>query len=150
MKVVEFRIEGVAQAKERARVSGRSFYTPSRTSAYEGEVGRSFVAASPFLPEETSTYRGPVALCVTEYRRIPNSWPQWRRNEALRGAQYPITRPDIDNVLKSIKDGLKGIAYHDDSQVTDVSIAKRYVRTPEDNQPYCDVAVQYLNDLEVK
>ena len=37
-------------------------------------------------------------------------------------------KPDCDNLIKSILDSLNGVAYKDDSQVTDVHIKKRYNR----------------------
>ena len=35
-------------------------------------------------------------------------------------------RPDIDNISKIILDGLNGVAYKDDLQITDLSIKKIY------------------------
>jgi Holliday junction resolvase RusA-like endonuclease len=43
---------------------------------------------------------------------------------------YPVCKPDLDNYIKAAKDGLKGIAWHDDSQVIRISAEKRYSDTP--------------------
>ena len=64
------------------------------------------------------------------------------KNEALQSFERPLrerdlvvdlhhfytsgNRPDLDNMLKSILDGLKGAPYVDDSQVVRVS-AERYI-----------------------
>ena len=39
---------------------------------------------------------------------------------------YCDKKPDIDNVMKAILDGLNGMAYSDDSQVVDISCSKCY------------------------
>ena len=46
--------------------------------------------------------------------------------EALSGHIEPSKKPDVDNVLKSIMDGLEGIVYKRDAQVTRVRIDKKY------------------------
>jgi Holliday junction resolvase RusA-like endonuclease len=38
----------------------------------------------------------------------------------------PTVKPDADKLLRAVKDALKGTIYEDDSQVTDVVVAKRY------------------------
>lgn len=39
---------------------------------------------------------------------------------------FPVVKPDLDNLVKAVKDALKGIAWHDDSQVCDSRESKRY------------------------
>lgn len=43
---------------------------------------------------------------------------------------HPTCKPDLDNLIKAAKDGLKGIAWHDDSQVTIIMAKKEYGDTP--------------------
>lgn len=40
----------------------------------------------------------------------------------------PSVIPDLDKLLRMLKDGLKGAAYHDDAQVVTVDVKKRYTR----------------------
>lgn len=42
----------------------------------------------------------------------------------------PTKKPDIDNVLKSVLDGLQGVAYKDDKNITSARISKRYSAEP--------------------
>ena len=42
-------------------------------------------------------------------------------------------KPDIDNILKVVLDGLNGIAYEDDKQVTIVQCKKSYMKPGFDN-----------------
>ena len=43
--------------------------------------------------------------------------------------KYCDKKPDIDNILKSIQDGLNGVAYDDDSQVVGVESYKLYTES---------------------
>ena len=46
------------------------------------------------------------------------------------GLLRPTTKPDIDNVIKAVLDGLNGVAYADDSQVVALSASKCYSDDP--------------------
>lgn len=39
---------------------------------------------------------------------------------------YYTKKPDLDNLAKAIKDALRGIVYHDDSQIVEAHLYKRY------------------------
>ena len=45
--------------------------------------------------------------------------------------EYPVTRPDLDNLQKSIWDAVNGIIWKDDSQIVMGAAEKRYSDTPE-------------------
>lgn len=112
-----FEIPGdpVAKARPRASmVSGRArLYTPAKTEKYEARVAifaQQAMAGRPVM-------EGPVALSVTALFPIPPSWTKKRQAAARAGAEQHTKKPDLDNVLKAIKDGLNGVAWKDDSQV---------------------------------
>ncbi len=117
---VSFFVPGPAVAKARARTffaknMGRIVSaTPERTKRYESEV-KLFAAQA---MRGAAPLAGAVELHLTEHRKRPSG--------ARRGQIWPTTRPDVDNVLKSIKDGLNGVVYADDSQVARVIAEKRY------------------------
>lgn len=48
----------------------------------------------------------------------------------LNNEIYPTTKPDTDNIAKSILDSLNKIAYLDDKQVVDLRVRKRYAEVP--------------------
>ena len=48
----------------------------------------------------------------------------------LGGEELPTKKPDLDNVLKAVLDGLNGIAFVDDSQVVAITVRKKYTLTP--------------------
>ena len=60
---------------------------------------------------------GSLALSVRIYRDMPKSLSKKRRAAAEAELLRPITKPDLDNYVKGIKDALKGICWNDDSQV---------------------------------
>lgn len=57
--------------------------------------------------------------------------PKYRRLQALNGEHRPLTKPDIDNVIKVICDALNGIAYKDDTQIIKVTAEKFYSDEPK-------------------
>lgn len=50
-------------------------------------------------------------------------------------------KPDIDNITKIVLDGLNGIAYKDDNQITKIEVKKIYSETS-----YIEVEINYLED----
>lgn len=75
-------------------------------------------------------HAGPVTLDLMATFAPPQSWPKWKRERALAGDWPHLSRPDVDNLVKLVKDGLNGAAWLDDSQVINVSGAKQYGSTP--------------------
>ena len=112
-----FTVPGEPVAKGRARAfvrSGRVAHcTPEKTERYEARVAmfaqQAMAGAKPF--------GGAVELSVVARFSIPASWSKKRRQAAMDGVEHVTKRPDLDNVLKAIKDGLNGVAWKDDSQV---------------------------------
>ena len=54
----------------------------------------------------------------------------WRTNGGLnaQGRRKPdhLQKPDLDNIVKSVKDGLNGLAYDDDAQIISIGARKRW------------------------
>jgi len=100
--VARFTVNGEPAAKERPRVTARGTYTPDRTQAAEQVIGWMFRQAAPRHQPGPATEYGVTALFLCGTRR----------------------RRDVDNMLKLVLDGLNGIAWLDDAQVTEVSARK--------------------------
>jgi crossover junction endodeoxyribonuclease RusA len=75
---------------------------------------------------------GPVRLLVAFYLPRPKSLP--------KKVAHHTKKPDLDKLLRSVKDGLKAVAWHDDSQVVDVKAIKRYA--DRGTAPHAIVTVQ--------
>ncbi|GAB3249116.1 RusA family crossover junction endodeoxyribonuclease [Chitinimonas naiadis] len=100
--------------------------TPAKTEAYEELIKQ--VAEAAMVGRELIT--GPVAIRLEALLPIPQSWSKKKQHEALIGILYPTKKPDFDNVAKAISDGLNEVVFHDDAQVVDAYICKRYAETP--------------------
>ena len=75
---------------------------------------------------------GPLAVKVSLYFRWPTNrrvkrWSTLRSKPEQRAVRlYPTVRPDGDNCLKLVLDGLQGYAFDDDKQIVEVSCRKYY------------------------
>lgn len=124
----EFIVPGEPRGKGRprfSRVSGVA-YTPTETAAYENRIAlvyrEKYADCLPFA--------GEVFLTVSAYTAPPASTSKKRRAAMLNGDKRPTKKPDIDNILKAVLDGLNGVAYRDDKQVVAVTVIKSYAETP--------------------
>ena len=71
-----------------------------------------------------------MAIHVTAFVEIPTSDTKKKKERKLLGFLKPVKKPDVDNILKIVMDGLNGIAYPDDKQITDAHVKKRYSSEP--------------------
>ena len=126
MDLIRFTVPGQPVAKGRARSTIRNgfvaHYTPEKTANYESLVK----LAAHRAMERLSPWEFAVELKITAYMQIPASWSQKKQEAARRGEIRPKTKPDLDNIVKAIKDGMNGIVFKDDSQVIEVFARKFY------------------------
>jgi len=100
-------------------------YTPKKTSDYETEIRTQAQAVMTREPLET-----PLAVYLYFRLPIPRSHTKKRQEACLNGSERPIKKPDIDNLAKSVLDGLNGVVWHDDSQIVSLHLTKVYARNP--------------------
>jgi len=125
--ILEFTIPGEPVAKGRPRMTrqGRA-YTPKKTVNYETLIQECFAIAYPGHQPIT----GPLGLKIDAHFTIPASWSQKKQKAAQNYQIMPTKRPDVDNVIKCVADGLNGIAWRDDSQIVSVLANKFYSTRP--------------------
>ena len=82
---------------------------------------------------------GPIRLRIMARYSIPKRANKQDRLQMIMGFIRPQVKPDIDNVVKIIMDGLNGAAYTDDKQVVDVTALKAY-----GDMPRVEVEVEQL------
>lgn len=107
-------------------------YTPKKTSDYEAQVKAIAQSAMTREPLET-----PLAAFLYFRLPIPKSYPKKRIAACLAGSERPIKKPDLDNLAKSVLDGLNGVVYLDDAQLVSLHITKVY-----DHNPGVDIMVR--------
>ena len=67
----------------------------------------------------------PFRVEIGVFYKVPKRVTSYQRAAYLLGFVPPY-KPDADNVAKIILDALNGYAYEDDSQVTELTVMKRY------------------------
>lgn len=133
---VEFTIPGMIRGKGRHR----TFMHDSKGNQLRDAQGRPFMRTAP--DEKTvqcealvrdfasramrdagaAPFLGPVFVRIFVWKMPPKSWSEKKR----RAVKYVTGRPDCDNVLKLVKDAVKGIVWRDDSQVAKFSFERQY------------------------
>lgn len=70
---------------------------------------------------------GPCRLSLTFWMgRPPTTWTKEKRQAAMESPNGHTSKPDIDNLVKTIMDALSGIAWQDDAQVVEVRAIKHW------------------------
>jgi len=120
--MIKFEILGKVQAKQRPRFGKGFTYTPQETVNYENYVKMCYKQASKEYFEQG------VALNVkiVVYYDIPKSFSKKKKEDVFYMRVRPTIKPDCDNIAKGICDALNGIAWHDDSQIVELTIVKSY------------------------
>ncbi|MFX8681150.1 RusA family crossover junction endodeoxyribonuclease, partial [Acinetobacter baumannii] len=77
-------------------------YTPAKTVAYEGLVAHAAAQVMNGAPP----LDGPLRLVVIARFQLPKQVSKARRALAAAGRDWHTSRPDGDNVLKAVGDGL--------------------------------------------
>lgn len=119
--------EPVAQGRPRFSTQGgfARAYDPKKSKDFKQYVK---LAASDYRPQ--SLLEGPLALEVKVFKSSLKSFSQKKKKAAEVGELRPLTKPDVDNFVKGIKDALKSIIWKDDSQVVDLHVSKWYSENP--------------------
>ena len=98
------------RGKERPRFARGRVYTPRVTQKAEEEIGLAYKAAGGTLAPKGV----PVTVSITVHKAPAKSTPK----RVLM--KLDLRKPDLDNVIKLVLDGLNGVAYEDDSQVVSI------------------------------
>lgn len=115
-------IPGQPVAKGRARVTRKGWaYTPKKTRDYEGIVKQLAKAAM----KGHRILTGAVEVSILAIMRVPVSWSSKKREAAFRGGLRPITKPDLDNLVKNL-DAMNGVVWKDDAQIVGLEAVKQY------------------------
>ena len=112
--MIDLVIYGKPVGKARPRFSRRAnkvvTFTPRETQIYEQNVKS--LAQVAMLGK--AMLEGPVKVTITAYfaHKKKTGWH--------------ISRPDLDNIVKAIMDGLNGVVFSDDAVVAQLVASKQY------------------------
>lgn len=139
----EFIIPGEPQGKARPRatiIKGHArVYTPKATASYENLVRLAYMEKY----GDEKPLNGALIINISFYFAPPKSayWPvNSKHNGELKDGwnlKAHTSKPDIDNMEKTVLDGLNGVAFKDDSQIAMLVATKRY-----SEQPYVHVLIK--------
>ncbi|WLR50054.1 RusA family crossover junction endodeoxyribonuclease [Bacillus tianshenii] len=119
--------EPVAQGRPRAStINGRvRMYDPKKSKDFKTYVQ---LVASQHAPRKL--LEGPLYLHVKVYKPSLKSFSKKKKAAAERGELRPVTKPDVDNYVKGIKDACNKVIWKDDSQVVELQVSKWYSEKP--------------------
>jgi Holliday junction resolvase RusA-like endonuclease len=126
MMQILFTVYGHPVAKGRPRFSTRGkfpvAYTPEKTKTYETEVGMMAKAAM----GASEVLDGALEAFIYVTFPVPPSYSKKRTEACLSDTEKHTKRPDLDNVIKAVIDGMDKIVFFNDSQITSIHSTKVY------------------------
>lgn len=141
--MIKLHIPGEPQGKQRPRKSCSGYmYTPDKTRKYEERVRTAYRLryGNKMQWENGKTQ---LKMLVLAGYKIPEGASKGKKYAMQKGEILPTKKPDADNILKVIADGLNGLCYYDDKQIVDVTVRKYYT-----DQPGVDVMIWEKNNAE--
>jgi Holliday junction resolvase RusA-like endonuclease len=119
----EFFIQTIPQGQARARFARvGSFvktYDPKQSKDYKSDIRYQVMYTNHTLME------GPLTLILEFYMPRPKSHFNKKGLKQLAPSWHQV-KPDLDNLVKAVKDSVRGLLYNDDSQVCNLLAQKKY------------------------
>ena len=112
-------MKGNQKGSGRPRLGKNKTYTPQKTRNYEYLVKFSYLSVT-----SDKIVDNAIKITIRAFFEPPKSTSKKKYKELI-GQPY-IKKPDADNIAKVILDGLNGIAYKDDNQVSELIVHKIY------------------------
>jgi Holliday junction resolvase RusA-like endonuclease len=124
---VRFQIPGYARGKARPRhIPGQVRpFTPAKTVGYEKTIANAGKEVWPFAPTSNA-----IMLIITVMVMPTESWPRWKHALIASGQLRPVAKPDLDNIEKAVSDGLNGVIWRDDVQITECRKVRKWSDSP--------------------
>lgn len=116
-------VKGEPVPKARPRVVNGHAFTPAKTKHQEAEIALEWVRKYGNVKTDKPIYVE-VLFCM--------------RKPKGKTTLHVQKRPDIDNLIKTVLDGLNDVAYNDDKQVFRITAIKRWAV----NEPYTKVWIR--------
>lgn len=124
---MRFIVPGEPRGKGRPRFTkSGSVYTDNKTKQYEFLVQ---LLAKQGM-QGALPYEGTCAVTIDAYFPIPKRTSYKKALAMGKGEIDPPVKPDADNIAKIILDGMNGIVFADDKQVTELFVFKKYGEVP--------------------
>lgn len=118
LKIIELDVDiPMASPRPRFRKAGRyvQTYMPTKYTNHKKMIQ----AQMPALKIEK-----PIKLTIEFYFPLLKSWSNKKRLAMV--GQYKVTKPDLDNLIKTVLDAANGHLWHDDNQIANINSFKKY------------------------
>ena len=138
MKTIKFLIKGKPTPKQSTRFrtmvkteSGKRFFFAHPDKKVEAAKDNMRAQIIQQLPADWEPMDGPLKLYVTF--QFPYLKGFLKKDSSVKSTYvgwdyiFKPSKPDLDNLLKAIKDAMQSIIYQNDSQIAMVEAAKIYV-----------------------
>lgn len=124
-KKMSFEVSGEVIGKGRPRFTTQNGYVrtyePKKTKDYEKSIKMAYVQKYKNFVSDKALRIG-VYIYIKPAKSISNK----KKTSLLNNEFYPTKKPDVDNVIKCVLDALNNVAYHDDTQVVEQAVKKRF------------------------
>lgn len=120
------------QAAERPRHGNGFTYTPSKTRAFKRALQ---LLAQPYAPK--ALLDGPIKLTAKFIFKRPKR-PKFKNHHAVK--------PDMDNLLKGLKDALNGVIWTDDCRVCEYGEGTGKYYDVSGGYPRIELKIEELED----
>lgn len=142
MLTLKFSISGTPTGKGRPRFYRGRAVTPKKTRDYETLVRHEAQQALEHMVQ-LPNFEAPCEVTIDAYYSIPKSYTKKQRRQIAESGAWIVRpgKPDLDNAIKEILDGMNGIVYRDDVQVVSLRAKKHWCEGEE--LPRVDVKVEW-------
>lgn len=131
MLQVDFTVPGQPRGKGRPRFARRgnfvTTYTDAKTSSYEDQIR--------FYALRAMGGNKPLTTALEAFIHVrlpmPQSYSKKRTEACLSGLERPCKKPDLDNIIKAMMDGMNEVIYDDDVQIVSITATKLYAAKAE-------------------
>lgn len=142
MLSLNFSILGTPTGKGRPRFYRGRAVTPKKTRDYEALVRHEAQQALEHMVQ-LPNFEAPCEVSIDVYYLVPKSYTKKQRQQIAESGAWVVRpgKPDLDNAIKLLLDGMNGIVYHDDVQVVSLRAKKHWCEGEE--LPRVDVKVEW-------
>ncbi len=116
-KIFSFQVYVKPVPASRPRVTKFGTYNAKAYSDYKKMLTQ-FAKLAKTAPKSDKPLLMKCRFCF----EVPKSWSQVKKARAY----YHTSKPDLDNLVKALKDALNGVIYLDDSQICYLDAKKHY------------------------
>lgn len=148
-KQLEIRIvipgQPIQQERPRSRIvkpKGKSPFV-SVYDSKRSKDNKAFIASCAVQVKPKEPLDCDLEVEIIFYRELLKSFSKKKIEQALAGQLRPNTKPDIDNYVKAVFDGINGIIWKDDARVVDLKTSKYY-----SDRPRTEVIVRTLESQQ--